>query len=108
MPDGFDVRPEQLRRGAVDLRSDADSLDDAALGVGAAFDDVSAAAGPGPLAGAASELGSQLDRAVRAIQASLVDCAGALEASSAQYLSSDRRAASGLEGVVVPGLTGPR
>lgn len=41
MPDGFDVRPEQLRRGAADLRSDADGLDDAVLRVGAAFDDVS-------------------------------------------------------------------
>jgi hypothetical protein len=98
VPDGFDVRPEQLRRGAADLRADADSLDDAALGVGAALDGVASGAGVGPLGGAASELGSQLDRALQAIQASLVDCAGALEASAAQYVSSDGRAASRLEG----------
>ncbi|HEY2225999.1 type VII secretion target [Actinomycetospora sp.] len=98
MPDGFDVHPEQLRRGAVGLRADADSLDDAAVQAGAAVDQVSQAAGPGPLAGAASELATKLDRAVQAIRTSLADCAGALEASSAQYLTSDARASSGLDG----------
>ena len=105
MPDGFDVHPEQLRRGAADLRSDADGLDDAGLAVGAAVDGASAAAGPGPLAGAAAEFSAQLDRAVQAIRTSLEDCAGALEASSAQYLTADGRAGAG---IVVPGLDGPR
>ncbi|NMO93218.1 hypothetical protein [Actinomycetospora sp. TBRC 11914] len=103
MPDGFDVRPEQLRRGAADLRADADGLDDAALQAGVAVDDVAAAAGAGPLAGAASAFSSQLDRAVQAIVGSLTDCAGALEASSAQYVTADGQA-----GVVTPGLGGPR
>jgi hypothetical protein len=98
VPDGFDVRPEQLGRGAADLRADADSLDDAGLQIGAAFDEVAAGAGVGPLGGAASELGSQLDRALQAIRASLADCARALEASAAQYVSTDGRAASRLEG----------
>ncbi len=98
MPDGFDVHPGQLRRGAADLRADADDLDDAALVAGAAVDQVSEAAGPGPLAGAASELAAQLDRAVQAIRESLTECAGALEVSSAQYLRSDARAEAGLDG----------
>ena len=107
MPDGFDVHPEQLRRDAADLRADADGLDDAALQIGAAVDQVSEAAGPGPLAGAASEFSAQLDRALQAIRTSLEDCAGAVEASSTQYLASDGRSASGLGGVVIPGLDGP-
>ena len=98
MPDGFDVHPEQLRRGAADLRADADGLDDAALPAGAALDQVSGACGPGPLGGAASEFAARLDRALQAIRSSLRDCAGALEASSAQYLTSDRRAGAGLDG----------
>jgi hypothetical protein len=108
VPDGFDAHPEQLRRGAVDLRADADGLDDAALQIGAAVDQVAGTAGPGPLAGAASELAALLDRALRAIRTSLEDCAGAVEASSTQYLASDGRSASGLGGVVVPGSDGPR
>jgi hypothetical protein len=98
VPDGFDVHPEQLRRGAADQRVDADGLDVAARQAGAAVDQVSEAAGPGPLAGAAWELATQLDRALLAIRASLTDCAGALEASSAQYLASDARAGAGLDG----------
>ena len=98
MPDGFDVRPEQLRQGGADLRADAEGLDDAALGLGAAMDQVAAASGPGPLAGAAAEFSAQLDRAVRAIVASLTDCAGALEASSAQYAATDGEASSALSG----------
>lgn len=108
MPDGFDVHPEQLRRGAADLRADADGLDAAALDLGAAVDEVSGAAGPGPLVGAASEFAAQLDRAVQAIVGSLTDCAGALEASSAQYVTSDGQAGVGLDGVVLPGVGGPR
>ncbi len=107
MPDGFDVRPEQLRRGAADLRADADGLDDAGLSVGAAVDQVSGAVGWGPLAGAASELAAQFDRAVQAIRASLLDCAGAVEASSAQYVTSDEQAGAGLGSVLIPGV-GPR
>lgn len=98
MSDGFDVRPEQLRRGAADLRADADGLDDAALAVGAALGQVSAAAGPGPLAGAATELAAQLDRAVQAVRSSMTECAGALEASSSQYVTSDGRAGAGFDG----------
>ena len=107
MPDGFDVRPEQLRRGTADLRADADALADAGLAVGTAVDQVSGAAGWGPLAGAASELAAQLDRAAQAIHASLVDCAGAVEASSKQYVTGDGQAGAGLDGVVIPGV-GPR
>jgi hypothetical protein len=108
VPDGFDVRPEQLRRGAADLRADADGLDAAALQAGAAVDQISEAAGPGPLAGAASELAAQLDRAVQTIRDSVTDCAAALEAADAQYLTSDTLASSGLDGVVLPGFDGPR
>lgn len=104
MPDGFDVRPEQLRRGAADLRADAEALDDAGLRLGAALDQVPGAAGPGPLAGAAADLAAMLDRAVQAIRASLDDCAGAVEASSAQYVTSDARTSAGLDGV----FEGPR
>lgn len=107
MPDGFDVRPEQLRRGAADLRADADGLDDAGLAVGAAMDEVSEAAGPGPLAGAASELAASLDRSVQAVCESVTDCAGALEAAGAQYLTGDAGSASGLDDVL-PGFDGPR
>ncbi len=98
MSDGFDVRPEQLRRGAADLRADAEGLGDAALGLRAAMDLVAAASGPGPLSGAASEFSAQLDRAARAVVASLTDCAGALEASSAQYVATDGEASSALSG----------
>ena len=108
MPDGFDVRPEQLRRGAADLRADADGLDDAAVQARAVIDQVAGACGPGPIAGAASELAAQLDRALTAIRASPAECAGALEASSTQYLTSDRQAGAGLDGIVIPGFSGPR
>jgi hypothetical protein len=105
VPDGFDVRPEQLRRGAADLRTDADDLDDAVLRAGAAVDQVAGACGPGPLAGAAGELAEQLDRAVAAIRASVEDGAGALDASSVGYLASDGRASSVFG---APGLDGLR
>ncbi len=108
VPDGFEVRPEQLRRGAADLRSDADGLDDAAFRAGDAVDQVAGACGPGPLAGVAADLSAQFDRAVQAIRASLLDCAGALEASSAQYVTSDVGSSSALDGVVIPGVEGPR
>ena len=108
MPDGFDVHPDQLRRGAADLRADADGLDGAGLEIGAALDQVSEAAGPGPLTGAASQLSGQLDRALQAVRTSLEDCAGAVEASSTEYLASDGRSASGLGGVAIPGFDAPR
>ena len=98
MPDGFDVRPEQLRRGAADLRRDAEGLDDASVDLGAAVEQVAAASGEGPLAGAAAEFSAQLDRALQAIRSSLVDGAGALEASSAQYMAADGQASSALSG----------
>lgn len=98
MPDGFDVRPEQLRRGAADLRADADGLGAAARALGAAIDQISAAAGQGPLAGAAAELAARVDRAVKTVRASLEDCAGALEASSTTYLTGDGRAGAGFDG----------
>jgi hypothetical protein len=103
--DGFDVRPEQLRHGAADLRDDADRLDNALLAVGAGVDQVTGACGPGPLAGAATELAEQLDRAVAAIRASVEDGAGALDASSVGYLASDGRASSVFG---APGLDGLR
>jgi hypothetical protein len=107
MPDGFDVRPEQLRRGAADLRDDAGRLGDAASDAGAAVDQVTHAAGPGRVAAAAADFSLQLDGAMRAIHASLLDCASALETASTQYLVGDDHVSSTLTGGAVPGVGRP-
>ncbi len=108
MPDGFDVRPETLRRGAADLRTDAGGLDAVRGMTTAAAQQTAGAAGTGPLTGAADEFGALLARTIDAARRSIEDCAGALDASATQYLTSDADSASRLPGVVMPDLDPPR
>jgi hypothetical protein len=108
VPDGFDVRPETLRRGAADLRSDAGALDDARGTANTAAQQAAGAAGPGPLGDALSGLADGLGRAMDATRQSLADCANALDAAGTQYLTSDGSAASGLADVPLPGFDPPR
>lgn len=108
MPDGFDVRPETLRRDAAELRGDAGGLDEARGMTTVAARQAARAAGTGPLTGAADEFGVQLDRAIDAARRSIEDCANALDAAGTQYLTSDGSAASRISGVPLPGFDPPR
>lgn len=108
MPDGFDVRPETLRRGAADLRSDAGALDGVRQGADAAAQQAAGGAGAGPLSAAVSGFADGLGRALDATRRSIEDCANALDAAGAQYLTSDATASSRLSGVPLPGFDPPR
>ncbi|WP_433782383.1 hypothetical protein ACQPX6_21125 [Actinomycetospora sp. CA-101289] len=109
MPEGVDVRPEDLRRGAALLRDDAGRLGAA---VGRAVEGVAAVAtgaGDGPLVEAADALAGRLDALLRALTGSVTECAAALDAASAQYVALDQPADPGdVPPVVVLGLTPPR
>ena len=109
MSEGVDVRPEDLRRGAAQLRDDAGRLGTA---VGRAADgvgSVATGAGDGPLAEAADALASRLDALLRAVAGSVTDCASALDAASTQYLAMDQPPVpSGAPPIVLPGLEPPR
>jgi hypothetical protein len=100
VPEGVDVRPEDLRRGAGLLRGDAGRVGDA---LGRAVDGASAAAtaaGDGPLAEAADALAGRLDALLRAVTGSVTECADALDAASTRYTATDV--------IVLPGITPPR
>ena len=102
MPDGFDVQPQQLRAGAVALRTDAVGLVAAERRARRAAQSAAQGAGEGPLSGAANELSAQLDRTVDAIRRSIEATAAAMDTASADYETSDSAAARGL-GVGLPG-----
>jgi hypothetical protein len=109
MSEGVDVRPEDLRRGAAQLRDDVGRLGagfgQAASGVAS----VATGAGDGPLAEAADVLAGRLDALLRAVAGSVTDGASALDAASTQYLAMDRPpASSGVPPIVLPGLEPPR
>jgi hypothetical protein len=121
MPEGVEVRPENLRRAAAQLHDDAARLgpavDQATDGAGAA----AGAAGDGPLAEAADALAARLLMLLGAVTVSVTESADALDAASAQYLATDRAAARSLGGpavepgagdagppIVLPGLEPPR
>jgi hypothetical protein len=108
VPDGFDVRPETLRRGAADLRSDAGALDGVRQGANSAAQQAAGAAGSGPLSEAVSGFADGLGRALDAARRSIEDSANALDAAGAQYLTSDGSASSPFSGAPLPGLDPPR
>jgi hypothetical protein len=111
MPEGVEVRPEDLRRGAGRLRDDASHL---GLAGAQAVDGVlaaSGAAGDGPLSDAATTFAERVDALVRAVSGSVTDCAAALDAAWTQYLATDQAAGLGAGGaptIVLPGLEPPR
>jgi Excreted virulence factor EspC, type VII ESX diderm len=108
VPDGFDVRPEQLQQGAAGLHTDASQVDEARGQISAAAQSAAGAAGTGPLTGAAYDFASQIDKAVGAMLRSIEDIAHALESAAANYQSSDAAASRRLSGVALPGFDGPR
>ena len=108
MPDGLDVRPDALRRGAADLRTDSGALESARATAGAAAQRAAGAAGSGPLAGAAHDLAAGLDQSLRALRQSIDGSADALDATAAQYLRADGSSALRLDGIPIPGLDPPR
>lgn len=122
MPDGIDVRPEDLHEGAGRLRDDAGRLAAGTASAVHAATVAAGAAGDGPLEGAANALAARLDTLLRAVAGSMTDCADALDAASTRYLAADRGAAAavdvagaGPEGdtrsgppIVLPGLEPPR
>jgi hypothetical protein len=107
VPDGFDVRPDALRRGAADLRADAGAIESARATASEAVQQTAGAAGTGPLTGAAYDFAAGLDRALNALGRRVEDCAAALDADRLQYLVGDRSSASWLSGTV-PGAEPPR
>lgn len=113
MPDGVDVRPEDLRRVAGLLRGDAGRTDAAREQAVSATKATSAAAGDGPLAGAVDPLAARLEALLRAVTSRMIESADALDAASAQYLEADRAAAADLDRggpppILLPGLGPPR
>jgi hypothetical protein len=107
MPDGFDVRPEQLQQGAAGLRNDASQVDGARGQVSAAAQSAAGAAGTGPLTGAAYDFASQIDKAVGAMLRNIEDTANALDTAAASYQSSDAATSRRLSGIPLPGFDGP-
>jgi hypothetical protein len=107
VPDGFDVRPETLRRAAAELRTDAGALENARATAGAAAQQAAGAAGSGPLTGAAQDLAAGLDQVLDAVRLSIDGSADALDATAAQYLTTDGSSASRLDGIPLPGLDPP-
>lgn len=114
MPEGVEVRSDDLRRVAAQLRDAVGRLGAAA---GRAADGVGAAAsgaGDGPLAEAADMLAARLHVLLGVVTGSVTEGADALDAASTRYLATDREAASDLGGpgtargsgppVLVPGL----
>jgi hypothetical protein len=107
VPDGFDVRPEQLQQGAAGLRGDAGQVDGARGQVSAAARSAAGAAGTGPLTGVANDFASLIDTAVGAILRGLEDTADAVDVAAASYESSDAAASRRLSGGSLPGVDGP-
>lgn len=108
MSQGFDVTPDDLRRGAAGLRTDAEALDAARIAASSAAQAAARFTGLGPLATAAMEFAAQMDRAGANTRRSIEAAAAALEASATTYVTDDRQVAEGLPRVVIPGLTAPR
>ncbi|GAA4884169.1 type VII secretion target [Actinomycetospora straminea] len=111
--EGFGVRPEELRAGAVALRGDAEALVAAGRAASAAVTSVGGACGVEPLVTAVARFGHALDGAVGAVSARVGDAAASLDASATAYVADDQGAAGGLgapdggPAVVLPGLGGP-
>jgi hypothetical protein len=108
VPDGFDVRPDGLRRGAAELRTDVGALEGARGTASAAARQAADAAGTGPLAGAVHDLAVGLDRVVTTLRQGIDESADALDATAAQYVTTDQRSASGLGRAQLPGSDPPR
>jgi hypothetical protein len=107
VPDGVDVRPDTLRRGAADLRGDAGELDGARRTAGSAGQQVATAAGTGPLSGTAADLAAALEKVLDDVRHGLGDSADALDATASQYVITDADTASRLSDVPVPGFAPP-
>lgn len=108
MPDGFDVRPEQLQQSAVSLRDDASQLDEARGQVSAAAQSAARSAGTGPLTEAAYDFAAQIDDVVGATLRDLQDTAHAMDDPAASYESSDAAVSRRLSAGSPPGFAGPR
>jgi hypothetical protein len=108
VPDGFDVRPEQLQESAVGLRGDASQLDEARAQVSAAAQSAAGSAGTGPLAEAAYDFAAQIDSAIGAMLRGLQNTAHAMDATAAGYESSDAAVSRRLSDGSLPGFDGPR
>lgn len=113
VPDGVEVRPEDLRRVARLLRDDTARVDAARGQAVSAAEATVGAAGDGPLAGAADPLAARLDALLRGVTSRVLESADALDAASTQYLDVDRAAAGelgagGAPPVVLPRLEPPR
>ncbi|WP_433027737.1 hypothetical protein [Actinomycetospora sp. CA-053990] len=113
MPEGVEVGPEDLRRGAGLLRDDAGRVDEAGGRLTAAAAATASTAGDGPLAGAADAFAARLEALLRAVMSRVLESADALDAASAQYRDGDRAAATDLGGdeappILLPGLEPPR
>ncbi|PVZ05770.1 hypothetical protein [Actinomycetospora cinnamomea] len=113
MPEGIEVRPEGLHRGADQLRDDAGRLGAAVDQAGQGARAAAGASGDGPLGGEADALAGRLDALLRAVAGSVTECAATLDAASAQYLATDQAGAAGLgpgeaPPIVLPGLEPPR
>ncbi|MDF2978265.1 MAG: hypothetical protein K0S40_2993 [Actinomycetospora sp.] len=109
MSEGVDVRPEDLRRGAAQLRDDAGRLGASSRQAVDGGTSVVTAAGDGPLAEAADALAGHLDALLRAVTGSVTDCASALDAASTQYLAMDQPLVpTEAPPIVLPGLGPPR
>ena len=111
MPEGVEVRPEELRRGAGQLRDAAGRLGAAVGQASHGADATGNAAGDGPLAEAASTLAARLDALAHAATGNVIGCADALDAASTQYLALDQGGAARLDGappIVLPGIEPPR
>jgi hypothetical protein len=113
VPEGVEVRPEDLRRGAGLLRDDAGRVDEAGGRLTRAAGATARAAGDGPLAGAADAFAARPEALLRAVTSRALESADALEAASAQYQDADRAAVADLGGdeappILLPGLEPPR
>ena len=112
MPEGVEVRPENLRRGAGLLRDDAGRVHEAGGRLTAAAGATASAAGDGPLAGAADAFAARVEALLRAVTSRVLESADALDAASVQYRDADRSAAADLGGdeapILLPGLEPPR
>lgn len=108
MSQGFDVSPDELRRGAADLRADAEALDAARIAASSAAQAAGRSVGGGPLVTAAMDFAAQMDRAAASARRGIEAAASALEASATTYITDDRHVAEGMPNVVIPGLGEPR
>lgn len=101
MSEGFDVDLPVLRENAAAMGNDAGTIDTAAGNASDALDSVGAAAGDGPLAGAADALSAQMSSALGFVRRNVDATGAALNAAAGNYQSSDAAASRRLH---IPGF----